>query len=110
MNLHADDLILFTYVMEAGSFAKAAERVGLPKFGGNAGAGADQDAGGGPCRSRVPKRQRPCRDGAPRSLATASACPQERALKSRPIGFRPVTHRARPLRFGKTLKELPWQA
>ena len=31
MNLQADDLILFTYVMEAGSFARAAERVGLPK-------------------------------------------------------------------------------
>lgn len=31
MNLQADDLILFTYVMETGSFARAAERVGLPK-------------------------------------------------------------------------------
>ena len=31
MDIQADDLILFTYVMEAGSFARAAERVGLPK-------------------------------------------------------------------------------
>ncbi len=31
MNFQADDLILFTYVMEAGSFSGAAERLGLPK-------------------------------------------------------------------------------
>ena len=31
MSLDANDLILFAHVMEAGSFAKAAERTGLPK-------------------------------------------------------------------------------
>lgn len=31
MNLDANDLILFAHLMEAGSFAKTAERIGLPK-------------------------------------------------------------------------------
>lgn len=30
-NLHADDLILFAYVVRAGSFTRASERIGIPK-------------------------------------------------------------------------------
>ncbi|MFA7680449.1 MAG: LysR family transcriptional regulator, partial [Pigmentiphaga sp.] len=31
MNLHANDLILFAHIVDAGSFTKAAEQTGLPK-------------------------------------------------------------------------------